>query len=211
MFIYSAKMDKRKLLTILVCAAVVILVLIFVFSGGSGDDAPMTNDEKIEEQLKLIKKTKLATNEDRLFLLTSLGWEVEIQPEAYSEVTIPGDFAEVYENYNVIQKTMGLDLSKYKGETVMRYTYVIVNHPSGESGVRATLLVYKNKLIGGDVCTVRLDGFMQNLLMPADDEDVSAETTAADAETFETTALTGVETEEYNDVNYQDSSIFPTD
>ena len=48
----------------------------------------------------------------------------------------------------------------------MRYTYQIVNHPSGETNVRATLLIRNNKLIGGDVCSARLDGFMHTLLMP---------------------------------------------
>ena len=82
---------------------------------------------------------------------------MEIQPEAYSEVQIPEEFSEVYENYNKIQRH-GLDLSKYNGEKAARYTYKVVNHPSGEKDVRATLLVYKDKLIGGDICTVRLDG-----------------------------------------------------
>lgn len=195
MFIYSAKMDKKKLAAVLICVAVVVLVLIFIFTGGESD--PSTNNELQEEQLKLIKSTKLESNEDRLFLLTSLGWEVEIQPEAYSEVQIPEDFSEIYENYNKIQKTMGLDLAKYKGEKVMRYTYIVVNHPSGEGDVRATLLIYKNKLIGGDVCTVRLDGFMQNLLMPISDEDVSAETTAVTDDASSTTVIGDVQTGEY--------------
>ena len=49
---------------------------------------------------------------------------------------------------------------------MMRYAYRIGNHPSGEQDVRANLLVYKNRLVGGDVCSLRLDGFMHGLLPP---------------------------------------------
>jgi hypothetical protein len=202
-------MDKKKLITILMCVVVAVLVLIFIFAR-SKDNTPDTDDEQTEKQLELIKKANLETNEDRLYLLTTLGWEVEIEPEAYSEVLIPEDFSDVYENYNKIQKTMGLDLSKYKGEKVMRYTYVIVNYPSGEKEVRATLLVFKNKLVGGDVCTVRLDGFMHNLLMPKSDEDVIA-TTTTEEQAAATTVVEGVQTEEYTDVNYDNETIYPTD
>jgi hypothetical protein len=202
-------MDKKKLATILICVAVVVLVLILLFTQGD-DNPPQTYDELVQEQIKLIKKTKLETNEDRLYLLTTLGWEVEIQPEAYSEVQIPEEFSEVYENYNKIQKTMGLDLSKYKGEKVMRYTYKVMNHPSGEKDVRATLLVYKNKLIGGDICTVRLDGFMQNLLMPRDDDDVSAETTGGQQTTTATEAGL-IQTGEFTEEPDENSAVYPTE
>ena len=144
MFIYSAKMDKKKLATILICVAVVVLVLILLFTQGD-DNPPQTYDELVQEQIKLIKKTKLETNEDRLYLLTTLGWEVEIS-RGVPEVQIPEEFSEVYENYNKIQKTMGLDLSKYKGEKVMRYTYKVMNHPSGEKDVRQRCLCTKTSL-----------------------------------------------------------------
>jgi hypothetical protein len=205
-------MDKKKLITILVCIAVAVLLLVFILTR-DGCKTPDTTDEQTQKQLALIKNAKLETNEDRLYLLTSLGWEVEIEPEAYSEVLIPEEFSDVYENYNKIQKTMGLDLSKYKGDKVMRYTYVVVNYP-GEKDVRATLLVYKNRLIGGDVCTVRLDGFMHNLLMPKNDDSETAATTAVTQQSAATTAATdeaGVQTGEYTDVNYDDASIYPSD
>ena len=165
MFIYSAKMDKKKIAAVLVCIAVVVLVLVFVFAGG-GDDQPQTADDIQKEQIKLLQSSKLETNEERLYLLTSLGWEVDMQPAEAVEVRIPSEFSEVYEKYNLIQKEQGLNLEKYKGDKVMRYTYLIVNHPSGETNVRATLLIKNNKLIGGDVCSPKLDGFMHSLLMP---------------------------------------------
>ena len=84
----------------------------------------------------------------------------------FMEVQIPQEFDEVYAKYNEIQTAQGMDLTKYQGKRVMRYTYSIKNYPSGEEGVCANMLVYKNKLIAGDVCSPKLDGFMHGLSMP---------------------------------------------
>ena len=40
------------------------------------------------------------------------------------------------------------------------------NHPSGEEGVVLNLLMYKDKVVGADVMSPRLDGFMHSLEMP---------------------------------------------
>lgn len=187
MFVYSAKMDKKKLAAILICVAVAIAVIVLLFAGGGGGsdepEAPQepTQEELREQQIKTLKKARVKTNEDRLALIAKLGWEVENQPEEEIEVMIPSEFSDIYENYNKIQTAQGLDLSTHKGDSVMRYTYIVTNHPSGESDVRLTLLVYKNRLIGGDICTLRYDGFMHGLLMSdavarmesGGDEDVS--------------------------------------
>ena len=72
----------------------------------------------------------------------------------------------MYENYNQVQKAQGCDLSKYGGKKCKRYTYVVKNYPDHPENVRANLLVYKNKLIGGDICSLELDGFLHGLVPP---------------------------------------------
>lgn len=201
MFIYSAKMNKKKLAMILVGAAAVILTLVFVLSGGDESAEPRA------AELKLLQKCRLASNEDRLALLTDLGWEVAMQPEETREVRIPGEFSDVYTRYNELQKEQGLDLAEHKGETVMRYTYLVVNHPSGETNVRATLLVKDGRLIGGDVCSARLDGFMHTLLMPADENAGKQQDATAPAVTTETPVMT----QPVEPTVGGDESAFPTD
>ena len=164
MFIYSAKMNKKKIAAVLIGVAAVVLVLVFVLTGG-GDGEPA--DDPHAAQLELLRTERLETEEDRLRLLASLGWTVG-DPAESTEVRIPAEFSEVYEKYNAIQTEQGLDLADYRGEKVMRYAYRILNHPSGEEAVRATLLVKNGRLIGGDVCSMKLDGFMHGLLMPED-------------------------------------------
>lgn len=201
MFIYSAKMNKKKLAMILAGAAAVILALVFILGGNGEPEDPRA------AEWKLLQKCRLATNEDRLALLTDLGWEVAMQPEETREVRIPDEFSDVYARYNELQKEQGLDLTAHKGETVMRYTYLVVNHPSGETNVRATLLVKGDRLIGGDVCSARMNGFMHTLLMPADENVAKLPAATTPAVTTETPVMT----QDVEPTVGGDESAFPTD
>ncbi len=67
----------------------------------------------------------------------------------------------VYNNYNNLQLEAGYDLSLYKGKDCIMYTYEIYNHPFGKAF--AHIIVYKGEVIGGDISSVNLDGFMTAL------------------------------------------------
>lgn len=45
-------------------------------------------------------------------------------------------------------------------------TYEISNYPTGETGVQAGLLIYKNTVVGGEVLSSQLGGFIHGLAMP---------------------------------------------
>ena len=79
------------------------------------------------------------------------------------EVTVPESFDKIFSSYNEIQKRQGLDLSKYKKKNVTRYTYKITNYDGYDGTVYANILVYRNKVIGGDVCSADVKGFMHGL------------------------------------------------
>jgi hypothetical protein len=40
------------------------------------------------------------------------------------------------------------------------YTYAVTNYPDASQTVLADLYIYKNRVIGGDVHSTNLDGFM---------------------------------------------------
>ena len=88
-----------------------------------------------------------------------LGWQIDRNPIETVEVHIPAQFDNVYKNYNAIQKEAGFNLENYKGKDVTRYTFSIKNY-YGEQGVRADVLMYNDKVIGGDIMTVAINGFM---------------------------------------------------
>ena len=110
-----------------------------------------------------IKRQNGKTEEQRQEFITSLGWVVNSEPDEVVEVVIPKKFDEVFENYNSIQKEQGMDLSRYKGKRCRRFSYTVLNHPSGAKNVRLNLLVCGNKIVGGDVSALGMDGFMQGL------------------------------------------------
>ena len=162
MFVFSAKITKKKMITAGLAAVAVIGLLIFVSAKFSGDDNAADQNTMSTKNLN----TKLKSDTEMLAFLNELGWQVTAKPLEIMEVQIPEQFDAVYSKYNEIQKNQGLDLEKYKGKEVMRYIFTVTNHPSGEAEVYATLLLYNDKLIGGDICSKKSDGFMQSLYLP---------------------------------------------
>lgn len=157
MFVVTARLNKKKILIcILILAAIAAVVLVLTGSGRKAQAASLP---------KLTAKVK--SNEQRVSYLQGLGWEVSQTPLEEQEVTIPKTFNEIYTSYNELQKAQGFDLTDYAGLRVTRYTYEVRNYPDASDTVVADLLVYKHKVIGGDVQSTALDGFMQGLEYPA--------------------------------------------
>ena len=78
-----------------------------------------------------------------------------------SQVKIPKESGDVFERYNALQKSQGYDLTPYAGKTVMRYVYRITNYPGATEPVYATILVYQNQIIGGDITDTAAKGVIQ--------------------------------------------------
>ena len=158
MLIVTAKMPKRKL-TLGVAAAALLCCCAIALNFGQaairevyGSAAP---------QAKGVK-----SNQDRIDYLAAYGWEVSQDPIATQELLIPEEMDDSYQEYLALQADQGFDLQKYAGKRVKRYTYEVLNYPSGETGVQVNLLICKNTVIGGEVLSPRLDGFLHGLAMP---------------------------------------------
>lgn len=148
-------MSTVRLVSIAALALIATLALIiFIPSYDSSETAALDAGETRE-----IRFDKIKTDEDRLNFLSQFGYTVESSPTETAEVTIPKEFDKVFAAYNELQKAEGLDLGRYKGKKVMRYTYKVTNYPSYDGEVYASLLVYKNKVIGGDICSADPSGF----------------------------------------------------
>ena len=148
MFVMTTKVNLKKILVILAAAAVVILALVLIFSGGS--------DESVQTGAPVV-----SGNDARVKFLTDLGWEVSTSPVESGQVLIPEEQNEVMSRYNALQKSQGYDLTQYAGKNVMRYVYKVNNYPNATEPVYATLLVYKNKVIGGDITDTAAKGVVQ--------------------------------------------------
>ena len=148
MFVMTTKVNLKKILVILAAVVGVILALLLIFSGGS-DDSMQTGAPVV------------SGNDARVKFLTDFGWEVSTSPMESGQVLIPQEQNQVFERYNALQKSQGYDLTQYAGKNVMRYVYKVNNYPDATEPVYATLLVYKNEIIGGDITDTAPTGAIQ--------------------------------------------------
>lgn len=147
--LYTIHRISKRLRILIVSAIVILILLIIIDVTGWGRDA-------VSVSATLSEDTDMA----RADYLAQYEWEISTVPLEICDVTIPEEFDAVYQRYNDLQQSQGFDLMQYQGKTVKRYTYSILNYPQEISHVRANLLVYNREIIGGDICTAALDGFM---------------------------------------------------
>ena len=152
MLILTTKVDKPKLALAAVAVIGAILLLLALTGGDSAPTAAM--DQTAD------------TNDARVKFLTDLGWDVTASPAEATEVKIPKDADEVFDRYNELQKSQGYDLTKYAGKKVMRYVYRVNNYEGAKEPVYATLLVWKDQIIGGDITDTTPGGKVQGLSKP---------------------------------------------
>ena len=163
MMVMTTKVDLKKIGILLAAIAAVILAIVLLFGGG---DATPTGT------------TPISNNDARVKFLTDFGWQVSASPTESTQVKIPEEQGEVFGRYNALQKSQGYDLSQYAGKNVMRYVYKITNFPDATEPVYATLLVYKNQVIGGDVTDTSAKGVIQGFKKQPAPEATVPETTS---------------------------------
>ena len=152
MMVMTAKVDKKKIAIVLAAVALVVVALVMFLRGG--DSTTPTAAPSV------------ATNDGRVKFLTDFGWDVANSPVESSQVRIPKESTEVFDRYNALQKSQGYDLNQYAGKTVMRYVYKINNYPGATDPVYATVLIYKDQVIGGDVTDTAAKGVVRGFQMP---------------------------------------------
>lgn len=151
MMVMTAKVNFKKIITVLAAIAGVILALVLLLGDG--------------EETQPTAASTVSGNDARVQFLKDFGWEVSSSPVESGQVRIPQESTEVYDRYNALQKSQGYDLSKFAGKTVMRYVYKINNYPNSTEPVYATLLIYKNQVIGGDITDTAAKGVIQGFQM----------------------------------------------
>lgn len=158
MFIFTARLSRRRLAA---GAAALILLCGAALAVSTAD-----SNTSVNAAAEAAAPTKVKTNEDRIAYLESYGWQVRPDPLSVEELLIPETFDESYEEYLSLQKSQGFDLTELCGKRVKRCTYELTNYPTGETGVQISLLIYKNKVVGGEVLSPQLNGFLHGLNMP---------------------------------------------
>lgn len=168
MIIVTARIPKKKLLaggiTALCCCAAVAAALILTMSGRA---------VTVSAEVKHIR-----SNDDRLAYLSGLGWQVSLQPIATEELLIPKQFDDSYAGYLKLQEDQGFDLAQYCGKRVKRYTYQLTNYPTQDEPMQIALLIYKNRVIGGQIQSAS-GSLLHGLTLPAPEGEAPQPTTSA--------------------------------
>ncbi len=160
MFVYSLKASTLKFFGIIGVAAVVLIALIVLIPSKTETTA------QIAAMNENISFNNIKNSSDVVDFLKQYGWETEKNAIEECQITIPKEFDKVMTTYNEIQKQQGLDLTKYRKKTATRYTFKVNNYPDYNGTVYANVIVYKDKVIGADICSADAKGFIHTLSMP---------------------------------------------
>lgn len=153
MFFISIKTNKRQLISLLICLAVLItVVIVSVFR-------PMGAAQTA---------AKLADDAARMAYLRDLGYDVEAGAEV-EEMLLPAAWDEALTNYNRLQQAAGFDLTPYLGKRIKCRSYTVTNLPEPAT---AHLYLFNDVLIAGDVTTQ--DGTQVRPLVKREDTHATA-------------------------------------
>ena len=163
MFIYSLRASTLKffgIIAVTLAALIAIIVFVPVYAQGTGqvDDSPVNatgNNGSVTYSYDKVKDVG-----DAVEFLSQFGWTVNGSTVQTQKVTIPEEFDKVFASYNELQKEQGLDLSKYRKKELTRYTFEVTNYNGYDGKVYANVLVYRNKVVGGDICSADVTGFV---------------------------------------------------
>jgi hypothetical protein len=98
-----------------------------------------------------------STNAKRMSYLKGIGLNADDSNVTHKDILIPENFNDVYSNYNALQKKSGFDLTNFRGKYAVLYTYSL------NSEYDIHLIVYKNRIIGGDIAALNINGEMKPL------------------------------------------------
>lgn len=154
MFIKTIRINKKLCAVLAICC----IVICGIFITGS------IREQEVFSARGGMDYNHAGSAQERLALTKQMGWEVTEEPVRIQEVIIPEEFDAVYMEYNELQKIAGFDLEPYQGKLLKLYSYEILNGQNKpDDPVNLTLLVHKGKVVGGDISSVKIDGFMREL------------------------------------------------
>ncbi len=154
MFIYSIRAATIKFF-LLIGATLALLLLIINIDGGVAIYAAADGTE--------VNYGGMRTNEDRVRFIEGLGVMVKDEPVTDEVFSAPDSFDRIIAGYNEVQKSQGLDLTKYRGKRITHYAYEVENFDY-DGKVYANLYVYKGRIVGCDISSLDGGGFISPLV-----------------------------------------------
>ena len=150
MFTKCFKTTKKQAVLILIALAAIMAAAV-ILSCGSGAG------------FGLSEIINVSTAEGREKYLRTLGWEADMDTETAQEIVLPREFDGAIEQYAKMQQKQGYDFTSCGGLDCTLYTYELKNYPDADGTVYVCLYVRSSRVIGGDVHSADISGFMHGL------------------------------------------------
>ncbi len=153
-FTVSEKLIKSKVFFIILAAFIMVLTtLMFVIFH---DDPYTAEFEGKTYSLRVGSKKEISGFAD------FFGLKIADEPTNVKNIIIPSDFNDIYLQYNDIQKQIGLNLEKFKGQNCTLYSYEIIS-PESRKGDLLNLIIQNDIVIGCDISEKEYNGKMFSL------------------------------------------------
>ena len=150
MFTKSLKLTKRRAVALLLMLGVILSAAVVLCS--SPRSLLSTGDMLDVSQLKGREK-----------YLASYGWELDPDSEEEHCVLLPKTFEGAVREYADMQTDQGYDFAFYSGLECRQFTYEVTNYDGCDGTVYAVLYVKGTRVIGGDIHSAEINGFMHGI------------------------------------------------
>ena len=95
--------------------------------------------------------------------LASYGWVIDPASETERTVLLPKKFEGTVRDYADMQTDQGYDFAFYSGLECRQFTYEVTNYDGCDGTVYAVLYVKGTRVIGGDIHSAEINGFMHGI------------------------------------------------
>ena len=157
MFVYSVRASGIRYFLLIVLTLAVLIGSIII---SESEATTVFADGEID-------LSGVGKHEGRVEFIRQFGYEIGEAPVSEAEFNMPTTFDRVGIDYNEVQRRQGLDLTKYGGKRVCRYTYEVKNYDGYEGRVLANVIVYRDRVIGCDISSEDPAGFVEPLIKSA--------------------------------------------
>ncbi len=150
MFTNCLKLTKKRAVILLLILGIVLAAAVILCS----------SPRSLFSRGEMLNVSSL---EGRQKYLAEYGWEIDPSSEDQRTVLLPKDFEGILADYGIMQTEQGYDFASYAGLECTQYTYTVTNYEGSSSTVYATLYVKSARVIGGDIHSAAIDGFMHGI------------------------------------------------
>ena len=152
MFFITVKGSTVKFCATLLLGVLLVTGLVFVLPDGESLEAGGVTGA--------VRYDGIKDPGDMAAFLQQFGWQVAEQPIEDETVSLPQKTDAAFAAYNDLQRSQGLDLEPYSGKRVRKTVFLVTNYGDQSRQVIATLFVYKNRVVAGDLASGDPSGFV---------------------------------------------------